>query len=338
MHSPATATEPLSRATDVEPPVRVSVCMITYNHERFIAEALDSVFAQKTFFNYEIVIGVDYSSDRTRDIVEDYVTKYPEKIKPLYYTENVGLKRNFVETLGRCQGEFVAVLSGDDFWTEPSKLQKQVEFLEAEKRYVLIGHNALGLSETRDREPSAVRKERVGLDVDTAALMLSNPFVASMVMFRNIVQEFPDVYYASIGEDRRLYLLLSLRGKCRFEPAVVGVYRSHSTSITGKRRASYEGRKGMLLESIRNAERWNEYLGDKYCEEVELVRERSSRALVLMALHHKDIKAALEYCEAIDPAQLRTSKSKIAVAVLKILKRTTNKFGLKPRVPRELET
>jgi glycosyltransferase involved in cell wall biosynthesis len=108
--------------------MKVSVLMITYNHEKFIAQAIDSILMQQTDFEYEIVVGDDFSKDRTRAILDNYKKKHPSKIKLLFPDRNLGMHRNFIQTLNSCQGQYVALLEGDDYWTSPYKLQKQVDF------------------------------------------------------------------------------------------------------------------------------------------------------------------------------------------------------------------
>jgi len=285
------------------------------------------VFEQRTDFEYEVVIGVDYSTDRTRDIVEAHAKRYPGKVRPKFYEQRVGLKTNFVETLGRCKGEYVAVLSGDDYWIDPYKLQRQVEFLDGNRDYVLIGDNAIVLSDALSTVVGLVRASVFAFDVGTSELMVHNPFNASTVMFRNLIKKFPAVYFESTGEDRQLYILISQYGKCCCSPNVSGVYRVHSDSITTKRRSSYQGRKAMLCESIQNAERWNEYLGGGYQKEVELVREKASRSLVLLALRNLDLRTALEFCNAIDVGKLSSWKSKAALLFLRGVYWVAIKFG-----------
>lgn len=108
--------------------MKVSVLMITYNHEKFIAQAIDSILMQQVNFDYEIVIGEDCSTDGTRAIVIQYQKEYPDKIRLLLPEENLGMHKNFVQTFRACQGEYIALLEGDDYWTSPRKLQKQVDF------------------------------------------------------------------------------------------------------------------------------------------------------------------------------------------------------------------
>ena len=114
----------------------VSVCFITYNHVDFVEEALDSVLMQETDFRVEIIIGDDASTDGTSEVVDRYQQANPYKIKILRSTENLGKytgngRLNFIRNLRACRGKFIAPLEADDYWTDPYKLQKQVNYLEA---------------------------------------------------------------------------------------------------------------------------------------------------------------------------------------------------------------
>lgn len=108
----------------------VSVHMITYNHEPYIRQAIEGVMMQKTDFEFELVIGEDCSKDRTREICFEYQKKYPDKIRVLWWQENVSkFGGNERRVTARCRGEYVAICEGDDYWTDPFKLQKQVDIM-----------------------------------------------------------------------------------------------------------------------------------------------------------------------------------------------------------------
>ena len=109
----------------------LSVIMTTYNHERYIAQAIESVLRQQTDFRIEIVIGEDCSTDRTRAIAEDYATQYPDAIRIITSAENVGWRKNYCRTIAAARGKYIAMLDGDDYFTHRKKLQMQVELLEA---------------------------------------------------------------------------------------------------------------------------------------------------------------------------------------------------------------
>jgi glycosyltransferase involved in cell wall biosynthesis len=118
--------------------MKLSVAMITYNHERFITQALESVLAQRVNFDYEIVVGEDCSTDDTRAIVMYFHRRYPGRIVPLLREKNIGGARNIELTLAACRGQYVAMLEGDDYWTCEDKLQRQVDFLDANPDYAIL--------------------------------------------------------------------------------------------------------------------------------------------------------------------------------------------------------
>src|SRR4030042_2430256 len=111
----------------------VDVAMGTYNHEKFSAQALESVLSQRTNFSYRIIISDDCSTDNTRAIIMSYAEKHPGKIITIFPQKHVGLlhpDRPFIKVLKQCTAKYIALLEGDDYWTEPYKLQKQVDFLK----------------------------------------------------------------------------------------------------------------------------------------------------------------------------------------------------------------
>jgi glycosyltransferase involved in cell wall biosynthesis len=116
----------------------VSVHMITYNHAPYIANALEGVLQQKTTFSYELIIGEDFSTDGTREIVFEYQKKYPRKISVITSDRNVGAKNNYARVSRSCKGKYIAFCEGDDYWNNRMKLQKQVEYMEAHPECGLI--------------------------------------------------------------------------------------------------------------------------------------------------------------------------------------------------------
>lgn len=110
--------------------ILLSVSLITFNQKEYIAQAIESVLMQKTNFNFELVLSDDCSTDGTRDICIDYQKKYPDLIRLRLPKKNQGLIINMRENLSACVGKYIAILEGDDFWIDPYKLQKQVDFLE----------------------------------------------------------------------------------------------------------------------------------------------------------------------------------------------------------------
>ena len=116
----------------------VSIIMITYNHERFIAQAIEGVLMQETGFPFELVIGEDCSTDGTRAVCEKYAREHPDRIRLLPAERNLGMNLNARRTLRACRGKYIANCEGDDLWTDAGKLQRQAEYLETHPECVLV--------------------------------------------------------------------------------------------------------------------------------------------------------------------------------------------------------
>src|SRR5260221_9409884 len=126
----------------------VSVCVITYNHEKFIRQCLDGIMMQKTSFRFEVVIGDDCSTDNTCGIIREFAERYPDVIRPVYQPVNVGGARNAYEfCYPILTGKYIAVCEGDDYWTDSFKLQRQVGFLEQNPDYAFCFHRVKGIDE-----------------------------------------------------------------------------------------------------------------------------------------------------------------------------------------------
>jgi glycosyltransferase involved in cell wall biosynthesis len=105
--------------------------IITYNHEKFVAQALNSILTQRVNFDYENVVGEDHSKDGTREILMDFHQRHPQRIVPLLRDKNMGAVPNTGATLAACRGTYIAPLEGDDYWTDEHTLQKQIDFLDS---------------------------------------------------------------------------------------------------------------------------------------------------------------------------------------------------------------
>lgn len=134
---PDTATIEIADWTRLPASPVVSVYMLAYKHEKFIAEAIEGVIAQQCDFPIELIIGDDCSPDRTGEIARDYQRRYPQLIRILTASRNVGAQANSARCRGACRGEYVAICEGDDYWHHARKLQMQVDLMRAEPRMVM---------------------------------------------------------------------------------------------------------------------------------------------------------------------------------------------------------
>ena len=128
----------------------ISVFLLTYNHEKYIAKAIESVLMQVTEYSYEILIADDCSTDRTSELVNEYYKKYPDKIKLIKPKHNIGATNLHCRFLDIARGKYIAGLEGDDYWCDKYKLQKQVDFLENHKEYIACTHRVNVVNEDDD--------------------------------------------------------------------------------------------------------------------------------------------------------------------------------------------
>ena len=215
------------------PAMRVSVAITTYNHENFIADALDGVLKQEVDFPYELVVGDDASTDRTRDILRSYREKYPDKVRLLLHEKNLGYRgaKNLSEVLDACYGEYVAVLDGDDYWTAPDKLKRQVQFLDDSPQCSICFHSLerLDSSAVRSIAQPAVKKEIYTL----SDLLIMNFIPKSSTLFRRaLFPGYPSWAYGDIVGDWVVHVLLAEKGDIGYIDEVMGTYRKHSEGVS----------------------------------------------------------------------------------------------------------
>src|SRR5262245_39083235 len=110
--------------------MKLSVLLMTYNHAPFVEQAVRSVLSQRTTFPFDVVVAEDCSTDDTGRIVSRFETQHPGRVRVLRRGKNLGIQANFIDAYAHCRGEYVATLDGDDYWTAPDKLQRQVDFLD----------------------------------------------------------------------------------------------------------------------------------------------------------------------------------------------------------------
>ena len=212
----------------------VSVCVITYNHGKYIRQCLDGILMQKVNFPYEILIHDDASPDDTADIIREYWEKYPTVIKPILQTENQYSQGRDVSrfNIDRAKAKYIAQCEGDDYWTYDGKLQIQVDFLEEHGEYVGTAHNVRVVDEngvvTRDCLPYPRFQKNIFTFSDVELFRL--PGQTASLVYRNIYHglscDMMSAYYKLLGVgDRKLALLLTLQGDIYCFENILSSYR-----------------------------------------------------------------------------------------------------------------
>lgn len=213
-------------------PKTVSVFMITYNHEKFIAKALDGILEQKTDFDLEIVIGDDNSTDNNKKIILEYARKYPNRFKLILHPANVGAARNQRSVFRMCKGKYIALCEGDDYWTDPLKLQKQVDLLEANPNFAGCGTQSLVMYEDINKD-SHIFKDGVNNILTIKDFIRNRPFHTASFMFSgNIPAE--TIPLNIFSADRAIYLLVASFGDIYYLDEITCVYRRNGLSITSE--------------------------------------------------------------------------------------------------------
>ncbi|HXB71939.1 MAG TPA: glycosyltransferase [Candidatus Acidoferrales bacterium] len=212
--------------------------MVTYNHEKFINSAIESVISQRVGFRYELVIGEDCSTDRTREIVKSYEARNQHLIRTQLHSQNQGAQECFLQALWACRGRYVAILEGDDYWTSPHKLQTQVDILERHPEFSICCHRAKVIYENGNQEPwEYPMLDRTVLTLED--LLRENFIPTCSTMFRlGLLIDIPEWYRKVIVADWALHLLLAQYGDIALIPETMSVYRVHGGGSWSKLDAS----------------------------------------------------------------------------------------------------
>lgn len=212
----------------------VSVCVLSYNHEKYLRDCLEGIVMQRTTFPIEAWVHDDASTDKSQEIIKEYQQRYPEIIKPILQTENQYSKKEgsilkrFV--FPKCTGKYIALCEGDDYWTDPYKLQKQVDFMDTHPDYVACFHNAYVQSgKHRVLFNSLIENHYPAME----DIITRRWFIATAsLLYRNIHIEFPEWQKNVISGDYLLELLLAREGKFYYMDDVMSVYRKEGQGIS----------------------------------------------------------------------------------------------------------
>lgn len=250
---------------------KVSVAMLAYNNERFTVQAVESVLMQQTDFTVELVIGEDCSTDGTREIVCGYGERFPGRIRVLLAERNLGYPSNCLRTLKTCGGQYIAYLDTDDYWIDPTKLQKQVDYLDSHPNCAVCAHVTQIVNENggviHEALPEIIKAEELTFD----DILEEYSFHVSSVMFRNsILQQNPDFFVRFPATDWNLFVFLAQYGNIGLIKQVMSAYRIHSGGLW----TSYPSA-DKWVETVTFYQNWFNYLGPEYHDRIiQLLRRR----------------------------------------------------------------
>lgn len=212
--------------------MKLSICIIAYNHESFINDCIQGMLSQEIDFPFEIIISDDCSQDNTLGVCKAYAEAYPNIIRLISRPRNLGMTYNWYDTIKECTGEYIALCEGDDFWTNKKKVKSQIDFLDLNEGFSMTFHDVelLGGSKNKSYYFTPTNKTRFNFN----DLILHHYIPTCSIMFRKdlVANKIPAEYYKYPVCDVPLELWLASFGDVYRMKQIMAVYRINDASIT----------------------------------------------------------------------------------------------------------
>ena len=281
--------------------VLVSIICNTYNHENYIAEAIESFLAQKTNFKYEILIHDDASTDKTAEIIRGYEVSFPDIIKPIYQKENQHSKATEGIRVGwinraRATGKYYALCEGDDYWSNSAKLQEQVDYMEGHPECSVCVHAAISVDAKTKKKIGEKRPDKHDREFSIEEVIEGGGglFATNSLLYRRDLGDIrPDFYYKNITpfSDYQLMILLSLIGTVHYVDKFMSIYRTNVPgSWTSRTSISLDNMEKHVRDVNNMLNEVNEYTEGKYNCTIEKTKLRNEFDLLLYKENYKQIK------------------------------------------------
>lgn len=279
----------------MEEQIMVSITCITYNHESYISDAIESFLMQKTDFNYEILIHDDASTDNTPVIIKNYQNKYPDLIKPIFQTENQYSQGIDVDEIvsKTAKGKYIAICEGDDYWTDQYKLQKQVGYMEMHPECSLCVHAAYIVNVMRKRKEQ-VRPSKMSKTFSTEEVIKGGGglFATNSIVYpRKFDADKPMFYRIAPVGDYPLVVLLALKGTVYFIDEFMSAYRvGVSNSWTDREMASLRQRVKhfeKISEMLDELNRFTEY---RHNNAIKETKEKNQFNILIQERRFKELR------------------------------------------------
>ena len=286
----------------------VNIVMVTYNHEKYISQAIESILMQECAFEYQIIIGEDCSTDNTLEICKHYRDAYPKKIILLTSESNMGMAANYRQVFNACTAKYIAILEGDDFYTDSQKLTKQIEVLELNMEYGIVHSNYSVLYENGNIKlgHGLTRKKKLHGELYNS-LTLNNTICPATACFRrDLFEKYIDFKFAVDNSlqtiDIFIWLGLSFHSKVFYLDEITSCWRVVNTSISNNKDIlAYEN-------FIKGSALILQYYFDKYSFINNDINEPLSliyKGLITRLIEIKDYEKAIEYSNKLDLSRLK---------------------------------
>lgn len=295
----------------------ISVCLITHNHAKYIRDAIQGILMQQTRFPWELIVADDCSTDGTKEILEEYKERHPNLITLILQKTNVGAGQNWLELITTPKSKYIAYCEGDDYWTDPLKLQKQVSLLESNDQCGMVYSRAMELNSSKPKYKGAT----VGAGFrDIRALLLSNPIPSLTIVVRTqlyheyIKQIQPQHRNWKMG-DYPGWLWLAFNSQIMFMSDITGMYRVSPDS--GSHSSDPRKRYYFNLSSFEIAE----YFAREYCNPSDYASFLENRYVFLyLSCVKKNLPEQVEHLARLRKLQPRSWRTTALIWLFGYLK------------------
>lgn len=260
----------------------VSVCMTTYNHEPYIAQAIESVLNQRCSFDVEVVLGEDCSSDNTLAICRKYEAQYPDKVRVITSTNNVGMKANYRRTIEACRAEYIAMCDGDDWFSDPDKLQLQIDTIQKE------GCAMCYTRSERRKESGSTIYPSAGLNESFETMLVLNTAENCTVVAKKelILQYYdevkPETHPEWLTDDLPMWLWFAATQTIKAIDQVTAVHRVLESSVS---HSSNWQKSLRFCDSLADIMLWFDKNYGKSRQRAFLLRRKQNDALWVLSYH-----------------------------------------------------
>lgn len=269
---------------------KLSILLITYNHEKYIRQAVESILLQVINFEYEVILADDGSTDGTQAILKEYAEKYPDIFKSHFSEKNLGITKNYQRAFKLCSGEYVAVLEGDDYWCNTKKLDSQIKFLDQYRECVICFHR-FWLYDESNKKFTTQSYRALGASTEkqflTIEKLIRENFIGnfSTCLYRNEkLREIDDKVFDLKSYDWMVNMTLAQKGLIGYLPETMSVYRIHSSGSWSSLNSIDK-----INETINAIKTYNHYFNDRYSNEFSEVLKTYQSQLTLSKLQSRPL-------------------------------------------------